>query len=189
MNLFSKTDLDHLINDFIVSPQSIAFVDLPANSGHHFERWVKDVPWSILAENNVEIVIVLAVSDDPDSMLLALPWIEVLQNRVRYIVVENEHFGEHFSPWRSSAEGIAFAAKSKPLIIQFPEIPANIQTLISNSAVTLFDALNERGVHELQKDWMERGRIRRVRAEIAARLKPALQLLHCLGTYDETLTP
>jgi hypothetical protein len=171
-----RSDLDRLIDDFDDDPDGLAIVDLPANSGFEFLRWITAVPWLEIAERGIEIMMFASATDDSDSLRLSLPWVEALQTKVKYILVENQCLGSTFQQWKFSKQGISFTEIYKPTIVRFPKIPAEWAIVLENQGKTIFDPLH--GVPGFPKlGTMDRSRVDRLRAAVRSELRPVLSLL------------
>ena len=97
--------------------------------------------------------IIGVVTSDPASVESVLNWAAALQDRVDYIIVEN-NLTEHtdFTYWQESAEAVEFRRRFQPAIIGLDCRLADLENAARNYGVTLGRVADRTTPHaELQK--------------------------------------
>jgi MinD-like ATPase involved in chromosome partitioning or flagellar assembly len=151
VNIHTPAGLDAFI-DRLTDQSPVILADMGAGSGRitydWFERMYPDV-----AQAGIVFTAIGVVTSDPASVESVLAWAERLQDRVRYLVVENS-VTEHadFTYWRESTQSRQFQRVFQPAVIQMDYRLPELENATRNHGVTLGNVAGRAtDVSELQR--------------------------------------
>lgn len=117
MNIHTPAGLDSFVDHLSDGPRVI-LADMGGGSGQVTYDWFKK-QYPDVAEAGIAFTAIGVVTADPASVESVLAWADHLQNRVQYVVVEN-NITEHtdFTYWRVSDQAKGFQEIFKPSVIR-----------------------------------------------------------------------
>jgi MinD-like ATPase involved in chromosome partitioning or flagellar assembly len=117
VNIHTPAGLDAFI-DHLGDGARIVLADMGAGSGKVAHEWF-DAMYEDVAATGVDFTAVGVVTPDPASVESVLTWASSLQDRVKYVIVENSisHAAE-FPYWNYSEQAKRFREVFQPAIIQ-----------------------------------------------------------------------
>jgi hypothetical protein len=150
ININPPTGLDAFI-DHLDDGAPIILGDMGAGASHVAHRWF-DTMHGAVTQLGIGFTAVGVVTDDPASVDSLLSWAAHLQDRVRYLIVENE-LSEHaaFAHWQSEQAG-KFREIFKPAVMRMAYRVPDLENACRNHGVTLQQVADrETNAAELQK--------------------------------------
>src|SRR5436853_135125 len=116
VNIHTPAGLDAFVDHLSEGP-AVILADMGAGSGHVTYDWFEKMHPDV-AEAGIAFTAIGVVTADPASVESVLAWAAHLQNRVRYVIVENT-ITEHtdFTYWRVSDQAKEFQQIFKPAVI------------------------------------------------------------------------
>lgn len=151
VNIHTPAGLDAFIDELTDGPPVI-LADMGAGAGQvtydWFDRMYPDVSAIGIAFTAIGIV-----TADPASVESVLAWAAHLQDRVAYLIVEN-NITDHtdFTYWRESDQAAQFQRRFDPAVIRMDYRLAELENAVRNHGVTLGDVAARRtNAGELQR--------------------------------------
>ena len=151
VNIHTAAGLDAFIDELTDGPPVI-LADMGAGAGQvtydWFDRMYPDVSAAGIAFTTIGIV-----TADPASVESVLAWATRLQDRVKYLIVENS-ITDHtdFTYWRESDQAAQFQRRFEPAVIRMDYRLAELENAVRNHGVTLGDVAARRtNASELQR--------------------------------------
>jgi MinD-like ATPase involved in chromosome partitioning or flagellar assembly len=151
VNIHTPAGLDAFV-DHLADGAPIILADMGAGAGQVAHDWF-DSMYEDVAEQGIAFTAIGIVTPDPASVESLLSWATRLQNRVKYVVVENATNPQaDFSYWRDSEQAEKFRKAFKPAVIPMDfRLPA-LENPARLHGVTLGEIAERKAqVSELQK--------------------------------------
>ena len=150
INVHTPEGLDGFL-DYLESGPPIVLADMGSGSGRVTHTWF-DQMYEPVAHRGIVFTAVGVVTCDPASVESVLTWADRLQDRVGYLIVENDTDSHaSFTYWRDSVQARAFQQAFTPAVIQMAYRLPHLETAMRNHGVTLTDVVRRRtSVPELQ---------------------------------------
>lgn len=115
INIHTAAGLDAFV-DYLSDDSPIILADMGASSGQVTHEWF-DSMFEDVAATGVGFTAIGIVTPDPASVESVLSWAAKLQDRVRYVVVENAITHQpDFSYWRDSRQADQFCSAFHPVV-------------------------------------------------------------------------
>ena len=136
INIHTPAGLDAFVDNLAEDAPAI-LADMGAGAGQITHDWF-DKMYPDVAEVGVVFTAIGVVTSDPASVESVLNWAAALQDRVDYIIVEN-NLTEHtdFTYWRESDQAEEFRKRFQPAIIRLDCRLADLENAARNYGVTL----------------------------------------------------
>lgn len=136
VNIHTPAGLDAFI-DYLADGAPIVLADMGAGSGQVAHEWF-DSMYEDVAATGVGFTAVGVVTPDPASVESVLTWASRLQDRVKYVIVENAiSKPAHFTYWQQSEQAKQFREVFQPAIIQAECRLAELENAARQHGVTL----------------------------------------------------
>ncbi len=151
INIHTPAGLDSFI-DPLGGAAPVILADMGAGAGQVTHEWF-DSMYPDMAELGVVFTAVGVVTPDPASVESVLNWSGALQDRVDYVIVENNLI-EHadFTYWRDGDLAKEFQQRFHPSIVRLDNRLAELENAARNHGLTLGKvARRSTGAPELQK--------------------------------------
>ena len=151
VNIHTPAGLDAFV-DYLSDGPAVILADMGAGSGQVTYDWF-DKMYPDVAMAGIAFTAVGVVTTDPASVESVLGWAKRLQDRVGYLIVENEITDRSdFIFWRDSQQASQFREAFKPAVIRMDYRLADIENGARRYGVTLGDiAARKTNATELQK--------------------------------------
>src|SRR5262245_6354627 len=116
VNIHTPAGLDSFV-DQLADGEPIILADMGASSGHIAYDWFEKM-YPDVSDAGIVFTLVGMVTSDPASVESVLAWASWLQNRVAYLIVEN-NVTDHtdFTYWRESEQARRFREAFRPAVI------------------------------------------------------------------------
>ena len=136
INIHTPAGLDAFV-DHLAEDAPAILADMGAGAGQVTHDWF-DKMYPDVAEAGVVFTAIGVVTSDPASVESVLNWAAALQDRVDYVIVEN-NLTEHadFTYWRESDQAEEFRKRFQPAIIRLDCRLADLENAARNYGVTL----------------------------------------------------
>src|ERR1700722_4781637 len=117
IDIHTREGLDAFL-DYLDSSPPIILADMGGGAGRVTHTWFDEM-YAPVARRGIVFTGVGGITADPASVESVLAWADRLQQRVAYLIVENQA-DEHanFTYWRESAQARAFQEVFQPAVIQ-----------------------------------------------------------------------
>jgi curved DNA-binding protein CbpA/MinD-like ATPase involved in chromosome partitioning or flagellar assembly len=151
INIHTPAGLDAFV-DHLGEEAPVILADMGAGAGRITHDWFNKM-YPDVSETGVAFTAIGVVTSDPASVESVLNWAEALEDRVSYIVVEN-NLTEHadFTYWRDNEQAEEFRKRFQPAIIRLDYRLADLENAARNFGVTLGQVAGRTtSVTELQK--------------------------------------
>ena len=151
INIHTPAGLDAFI-DHLGGATPVILADMGAGAGQVTHEWF-DTMYPDMAELGVVFTAIGVVTPDPASVESVMNWSNALQDRVDYVIVEN-NLTEHadFTYWRDGVDSREFQQRFHPAVIRFDNRLAELENAARNYGATLGKvARRSTGAPELQK--------------------------------------
>ncbi|MBN1567411.1 MAG: hypothetical protein JXA73_06165 [Acidobacteria bacterium] len=151
ININTPAGLDAFI-DHLSDGIPVILADMGAGAGQITYEWF-DRMYPDVAESGIAFTAIGVVTADPASVESVLAWASRLQNRVRYLVVENSitEYTE-FTYWYESEQALQFKQAFDPAVIRMDYRLPDLENGARNHGLTLGDiASRKTNAPELQK--------------------------------------
>ncbi len=151
INIHTPAGLDAFVDHLSDGP-TVILADMGAGSGQVAHEWFEKM-YPDVAEAGIAFTAIGVVTSDPASVESVLGWVKRLQDRVRYVIVENS-ITEHsdFTYWRESKQAMQFQDMFKPAVIRMDYRLADLENGARSYGVTLGDiAARKTEAAELRK--------------------------------------
>jgi MinD-like ATPase involved in chromosome partitioning or flagellar assembly len=151
INIHTAAGLDAFI-DHLSANSPIILADMGASSGQVTHEWF-DSMFEDVTATGVEFTAIGIVTPDPASVESVLSWAAKLQERVRYVIVENATTHQpDFSYWRDSHQADQFRSAFNPTILSMEFRLPDLENPARQYGVTLGQVAERRiKVPELQR--------------------------------------
>ena len=151
VNIHTPAGLDAFI-DHLADGAPIVLADMGAGSGQVAHEWF-DSMYEDVAATGVGFTAVGLVTPDPASVESVLTWASCLQDRVKYVIVENSISpSAQFAYWQESEQAKQFREVFRPAIIHAEFRLAELENAARQHGVTLGKIVGRNtDVPELQK--------------------------------------
>ena len=138
VNIHTPAGLDEFIDALDDGPK-IILADMGAGSGQVAHDWF-DTMYEGARELGIAFTAIGVVTSDPASVESVLSWAAALQDRVKYVIVENET-GQHsdFSYWRNTEQGEQFRRVFQPVTLVMRYRLPDLENPARQHGVTLSD--------------------------------------------------
>lgn len=136
INIHTPAGLDAFV-DILAEDASAILADMGAGAGYITHDWFHKMYPDVSAAG-VSFTAVGVVTSDPASVESVVNWAAALEERVDYVIVEN-NLTEHtdFSCWEQSEEAEQFRRRFQPAIIRLDYRLADLENAARNHGVTL----------------------------------------------------
>jgi hypothetical protein len=150
INVHTPEGLDAFL-DYLDGGPPILLADMGSGAGRVTSVWFDDM-YGPVAKRGVVFTAIGLVTSDPASVESVLTWADRLQERVSYVIVENETDANgSFTYWRDSAQARAFRQAFEPAVIHMAYRLPHLETAMRNHGVTLTQVIDRQtSVPELQ---------------------------------------
>jgi curved DNA-binding protein CbpA len=151
INIHTPAGLDAFI-DHLGGAVPVILADMGAGAGQVTHEWF-DTMYPDMAEFGVVFTAIGVVTPDPASVESVLNWSTALQDRVDYVIVENNLI-EHadFTYWRDGELAKEFQRRFHPAVIKLDNRLAELENAARNYGATMGKvARRATGAPELQK--------------------------------------
>src|SRR5438128_4433754 len=151
LDIHTPAGLDAFI-DHLQDGAPVILADMGAGSGQVTHNWF-DTMYPDVARAGIIFTAIGVVTADPGSVESVLAWVDRLQRRVRYLVVENSITAKtDFTYWRASKEALQFQKVFQPAVIQLDYRLPELENATRNYGVTLGEvAARTTNVPELRR--------------------------------------
>ena len=151
VNIHTAAGLDSFI-DQIENGASILLADMGASSGQVTYDWF-DSMFEDVQTLGVSFTAIGIVTPDPASVESVLSWAARLQDRIKYIIVENAiTYPADFAYWRASEQAQRFRDLFQPLVLAMDFRLPELENPARQYGVTLGEiAQRNHHVHELRR--------------------------------------
>jgi MinD-like ATPase involved in chromosome partitioning or flagellar assembly len=151
VNIHTPAGLDAFV-DHLADGAPIILADMGAGAGQVAHDWF-DSMYEDVAEQGIAFTAIGIVTPDPASVESLLSWATRLQNRVKYVVVENATNPQaDFSYWRDSEQAEKFRKAFQPAVIPMDFRLPDLENPARLHGVTLGEIAERKAqVSELQK--------------------------------------
>lgn len=136
INIHTPAGLDAFVDHLGENAQAI-LADMGAGSGQVTYDWF-DKMYPDVAETGVAFTAIGVVTGDPASVESILAWAEALEDRVTYVIVEN-NLTEYtdFTYWRDGEQAQEFRKRFQPAVIRMDCRLADLENAARKLGVTL----------------------------------------------------
>jgi MinD-like ATPase involved in chromosome partitioning or flagellar assembly len=136
INIHTPAGLDAFI-DHLAGDSPVILADMGAGAGQVTHGWF-DMMYPDMAETGVVFTAIGVVTPDPASVESVLNWAAALQDRVDYVIVEN-NLTEHadFTYWREGDQAQEFQKRFQPAIVRLDNRLADLENAARNYGITL----------------------------------------------------
>ena len=151
INIHTPAGLDAFI-DILAEDAPAILADMGAGAGKITHDWFHKM-YPDVTEAGVVFTAIGVVTSDPASVESVLNWAAALEDRVAYVIVEN-NLTEHadFTYWREGEQAQEFRSRYHPAILRLDNRLADLENAARNYGVTLGRvASRTTGAPELQK--------------------------------------
>jgi curved DNA-binding protein CbpA len=151
INIHTPAGLDAFI-DHLSGDAPVILADMGAGAGQVTHEWF-DTMYPDMAEASVVFTAVGVVTPDPASVESVLNWATALQDRVDYVIIEN-NLTEHadFTYWRDGGQAQEFQRRYQPAVLRMDNRLAELENAARNYGATLGRVAGRAtGKAELQK--------------------------------------
>jgi Mrp family chromosome partitioning ATPase len=151
INIHTPAGLDAFV-DHLADVAPVILGDMGAGAGKITHDWFEKM-YPDVTEVGIVFTAIGVVTSDPASVESVLDWAAALQDRVAYVIVEN-NLTEHtdFAYWRESAQAEEFRKRFQPAIVRLDYRLADLENAVRNYGVTLGEVAGRATHHaELQK--------------------------------------
>jgi curved DNA-binding protein CbpA/MinD-like ATPase involved in chromosome partitioning or flagellar assembly len=151
INIHTPAGLDAFV-DILAEDAPAILADMGAGAGQITHDWFHKM-YPDVTEAGVVFTAVGVVTSDPASVESVLNWADALQDRVAYIIVEN-NLTEHtdFTYWRDGDRAEEFRKRFQPAVIRLDYRLADLENAARNYGITLGRVAGRTAsVPELQK--------------------------------------
>lgn len=151
INIYTPAGLDAFI-DILNEDAPAILADMGAGAGKVTHEWFEKM-YPDASEAGIAFTAIGVVTSDPASVDSVLHWASALQDRVSYVIVEN-NLTEHtdFSNWLQNERAEEFRQRFNPAIIRLDYRLADLENATRNHGVRLGEvARRTASVPELQK--------------------------------------
>lgn len=136
INIHTPAGLDAFV-DILAEDAPAILADMGAGAGQITHDWFHKM-YPDVTEAGVVFTTIGVVTSDPASVESVLDWAAALQDRVAYVIVEN-NLTEHtdFTYWRENDRAEAFRQRFQPAIVRIDYRLADLENAVRNYGVTL----------------------------------------------------
>jgi len=136
INIHTPAGLDAFV-DILAEDAPAILADMGAGAGQITHDWF-DKMYPDVADVGIVFTAIGVVTSDPASVESVLNWAAALQDRVAYVIVEN-NLTEHtdFTYWQENDQAEEFRKRFQPAIIRLDYRLADLENAIRNYGVTL----------------------------------------------------
>jgi len=136
INIHTPAGLDAFV-DILAEDAPAILADMGAGAGQITHDWFHKM-YPDVTEAGVVFTTIGVVTSDPASVESVLDWAAALQDRVAYVIVEN-NLTEHtdFAYWQGSDRAEEFRKRFQPAILRFDYRLADLENAIRSHGVTL----------------------------------------------------
>jgi hypothetical protein len=136
INIHTPAGLDAFV-DILAEDAPAILADMGAGAGHVTHDWFHKM-YPDVAAAGVVFTAIGVVTSDPASVDSVLNWAKALEDRVAYVIVEN-NLTEHtdFTCWQQSREAEEFRRRFQPAIIRLDYRLADLENAARNHGMTL----------------------------------------------------
>jgi hypothetical protein len=136
VNIHSHAGLDAFI-DHLADGAPVVLADMGAGSGQVTNEWFEAM-YRDVADAGIAFTTIGVVTSDPASVESVLSWAARLQNKVKYLVVENCITDRaDFTYWDESEQARRFREVLTPAVIRMDYRLAELENATRNHGVTL----------------------------------------------------
>ena len=151
VNIHTPAGLDSFVDQLGDGPPVI-LADMGAGAGQVTYDWF-DKMYPDVSAAGIAFTAIGIITADPASVESVLAWAARLQDRVRYLIVENS-ITDHtdFTYWRESDQATQFQRRLQPAVVHMDYRLAELENAVRNHGVTLGDvAARKTSAGELQR--------------------------------------
>ena len=151
INIHTPAGLDAFV-DHLADVAPVILGDMGAGAGKITHDWFEKM-YPDVAELGIVFTAIGVVTSDPASVESVLDWAAALEDRVAYVIVEN-NLTEHtdFTYWQESSQAEEFRKRFQPAIVRLDYRLADLENAVRNYGVTLGQVAGRTTPHaELQK--------------------------------------
>jgi len=136
INIHTPAGLDAFV-DILAEDAPAILADMGAGAGQITHDWF-DKMYPDVADVGIVFTAIGVVTSDPASVESVLNWAAALQDRVAYVIVEN-NLTEHtdFTYWQENDQAEEFRKRFQPAIIRLDYRLADLENAVRNYGVTL----------------------------------------------------
>jgi hypothetical protein len=136
INIHSPAGLDAFI-DYLADGAPVILADMGAGSGQVTYSWFESM-YPDIADAGIAFTMIGIVTADPASVESVLAWAARLQDRVKYLIVENSITDRtDFTYWHESDQARQFREIFSPAVIHIDYRLAELENAARNHGVTL----------------------------------------------------
>jgi len=151
VNIHTAAGLDAFVDE-LAEGAPVILADMGAGSGRVTYDWFETM-YPDISESGVAFTAIGVVTPDPASVESVLAWAAQLQNKVRYLIVENAASSHpDFRYWRESEQARQFRDTLDPVVIGMDYRLPDLENAARNHGVTLGQVADRKTtVSELRK--------------------------------------
>lgn len=151
VNIHTPAGLDAFV-DHLEGDRSIILADMGAGAGQVAADWFESM-YEDVAATGVRFTAIGVVTPDPASVESVLAWASRLQDRVEYVVVENETNAlADFTYWKSTEQADRFREAFSPEILQMEFRLAELENPLRQHGIQLGQVADRKAaVEELKR--------------------------------------
>jgi len=151
VNIHTPAGLDAFIDCLDAGPR-IILADMGAGSGQVAHEWFETM-YDGAQELGIAFTAIGIITPDPASVESVLSWAKALQNKVRYVIVENEAVQySDFSYWRNTEQAEQFRRAFNPVVLSMKYRLPDLENPARQHGATLGDVAARRSnAPELEK--------------------------------------
>jgi CobQ/CobB/MinD/ParA nucleotide binding domain len=143
VNIHTPAGLDAFIDCLDTGPR-IILADMGAGSGQVAHEWF-DTMYDGAQEMGISFTAIGIITPDPASVESVLSWAKALQNKVQYVIVENEAVQHSdFSYWRDTEQAAQFRRVFQPVVISMKYRLPDLENPARQHGATLGDVAGRR---------------------------------------------
>jgi MinD-like ATPase involved in chromosome partitioning or flagellar assembly len=136
VNIHSPAGLDAFI-DYLSDVTPVVLADMGAGSGQVTHEWFETM-YPDIADAGIAFTAIGVVTSDPASVESVLSWAARLQDKARYLIVENCITDRtDFTYWNESEQARRFREVLKPEVIRMDYRLAELENATRNHGITL----------------------------------------------------
>ena len=137
VNIHTEAGLDAFV-DYLSDDQApVVLADMGAGSGQVALKWFETM-YPSLAEQGIALTAIGVITSDPASVESVLNWAARLQERAKYVIVENATAPQSdFSYWRDSQQSVHFREVFQPFVLSADYRISDLENASRQHGVTL----------------------------------------------------
>lgn len=162
--------LDALVHRLLEERPRVAIIDLKAGVREEMARWFADIPFEDLAQEEIKFTAIAVLTNNIDSHMSVLNWVNLLGPRVRWLVVRNHVYGNFENHLDKTVQGREFYSALKPVTIDLEQWDGDYQAALERSSLLVTPLLEGKTHDPLLSAFLHVRKLRTLQAKMFSQL-------------------